>query len=265
MPLIELPLYRYRKFSLETRIGTGPAWANKYWKRTDTFNNYLGSKINMYASVLLQASYRYQQTNFHLGYTLSHTSNVGTTKPNRGVNLLGPFLSIDHAFKHTPSIKYEKNKDTMQRKQLGLRLKAGIGWNEYGKADGPLLPNYNLYAQAYHERKALLWYSGINIEYNAPIYYHLLLTQPHGVNYRAKSSSIYYNIGTELLWGKITMPLQMDIYVNAPWDKTGSFAQRVGVFYYPQGRYHKNYFAGLSMKSQQVRADYIEFVAGYNF
>jgi hypothetical protein len=267
MPHIQFALVRYKTTQAFVRLGTGPAYASQYYTRADTAANYLGSKVNMYAQVLLGINYLYkQQWQLQLGYALSHVSNGAIIKPNYGINLFGGYAGINY-FVSKPQANTIKHIKPQAKGTWGIDARLAYSRVAYGVLDGPLLPVYYasiLAGYTYRNKHKLL--IGVDYEYNARTQFFINNTYQPVTNYITQAGYAALVLGNEFLLGQVSIPVQVGWYINNPYLKVKAFYQRFGVLWYPF-KYNRGYgnglYIGTTLKSNGTVADYIDVMMGY--
>jgi hypothetical protein len=250
------------------RLGTGPAIASKAWSKdqiADTINNYLGSKLNMYASIVIGGAIKiHPKVNLNAGVTLSHTSNTGIRKPNYGANLVAGYMAANYQIKSTALIT-----DTFKappKWKLGLLTRLDFSAVEYGKGDGPFAPILAGHAiLTTTNRQKHKMGIGLDMEYNGRTATFIRFTNQDKIllGSYAINSLLYY----EFIMGKFSIPLQFDIFLHKGFVHTNKFGQRFGVMYYPKqrGSAGTGLYTGLMLKSLGTAADYASVCLGYGW
>ena len=101
---IDLPLKRWKKWSLDYEMGFGFAWN---WNRHDLRENQYYYPIGSYGTVFidggLNATFPVGR-NFYLsgGITYTHFSNGAVRLPNLGINMFGARVELQYVFKERP-------------------------------------------------------------------------------------------------------------------------------------------------------------------
>lgn len=274
MPTIAFDILKHKKIFIESRIGSGAAFATKHWQKnplSDTINNYLGSHFNLYASVSFLVKYQYSKDlQFKSGITLSHTSNAGIIKPNYGINLLGGYVGINYQIKNIAPLKIDSNQGAIiYHQKIGADIRVGGSMAEAGFGDGPLMPIYTfaLLGNYTLNRKHKLLF-GIDYEYSGKTELFIRNTRQISNSLIKDAGYLSAVFGNEFLFGNFTIPIQIGVYLNAPYLKSTTHYKKMGLFYYP--RLHKNIYGkgiycGTMLKVNSFNADYLELCIGKSF
>ncbi len=93
-----LPLIKRDKFVCYYKWGTGIGLVSKPFDRVDNYKNTaIGSKVNMFASLLLEARFKIRdRTWLTSGFSFSHFSNAAIAVPNLGINIPGLNIGIQY-------------------------------------------------------------------------------------------------------------------------------------------------------------------------
>jgi Lipid A 3-O-deacylase (PagL) len=274
MPTIAFRIEHTKKMNCSIRIGSGLAYATRYWQRiplADTINNYLGSRFNLYASIGVQAHYKIA-SNWQAvaAATLSHTSNAGIRKPNFGINLVGATIGLQYQLcdeknlqkKLASPINFSKNK-------LGFNMRLGGSMAEAGLGDGPLMPIYTaafFASYTYHQKHKLLL--GIDYEYNGKTEFFIRTTRQAYTSMYKDAGYLAAVVGNEFLLGRFSIPVQIGYYLNAKYLKVANTYNKFGLLYYPtfkKNRYGNGLYVGTILKTNAFTADYLECCIGTNF
>jgi len=97
---VNLPLIERKKCLFTAKFAVGVGYLNKPFDLYDNkYNIAIGSYINAYLNINFDIKYTvYKQWKLIAGFGLSHFSNGGTTKPNKGINLFLPSLGFSYDF-----------------------------------------------------------------------------------------------------------------------------------------------------------------------
>ncbi len=105
-------IYSHNNFSLSSFVGIGSAYISKPFNyQTNYLNIAIGSHVNIYANINLEAQIRMPHFVFYTDFGITHFSNGGTKHPNLGLNI--PALSVGVKYKTLNIVK----RKTMLRPQ----------------------------------------------------------------------------------------------------------------------------------------------------
>jgi Lipid A 3-O-deacylase (PagL) len=284
MPTIAFSLFQKKQFILDARLGGGVAYATKYWHRqpyADSINNYLGSAINLYASVNCIGHYtinHYWQA--EAGIALNHISNAGIRKPNFGINLIGAYVGVCYAIGNAKN-SMNRNMDTANKllqnirnvslpsRKIGVDIRLGATMAEYGTGDGPLLPIYTgaIFGTYIYKQKHKFLF-GIDYELNGKTLTFIRTTKQATNNEILDASYICAVVGNEFLFGNFSIPVQVGVYVNSAYLQSTKTYNKFGLFYYPylhKKQYGRGMYLGTLLKTNAFNADFLEMNIGYSF
>lgn len=252
--------FKERSVRLNFRLGFGVAYISRAFDRLENHKNIaIGSHLNALIDLRFNSSIRVAK---HLliqpGIGLTHASNGSSRVPNLGINM--PTLSIGLAYDLSAGTR-QRIRDTILpvEKKLHFHLVAGSGWTQIEPAGGK---NYfigslsgNL-AWPLNNRWRLI--SGLDLIYNAANLEKLHRdTIPVANDLVNLQSGV--KAGGELFIGKVSIPLEMGVYMYTKMVRNGSIYHRFGL------RYHWNerWLAGIALKTHFAKADYFEWNVGY--
>lgn len=231
------PVYRGRMVGAGYYLGTGIGYATSTYDRNEHFNNeFIGSRFNIFFTaggyVRLMLS---RQWSVKAGIDFSHHSNGALRRPNKGVNVFSPFLSLVYAEGSTgrpQSVSYSQWKSIrfvpywMLETTIGVGAKALLeGWqnNQYkvSATDKNYRSNHLALYGAYTlqidmlRRYAPRWASGIGVN----VFYGDYVSR---VAYLDAQSG--YSDSRHSPWS-VALALKHQVYF-------GRFSARMGIGYY---------------------------------
>jgi len=124
---ITLPLFKYKAFTSNLRLGAGLGWIEKpYDKVTNHKNVLIGSPINGYINALWQNEWEISNNTYlNAGVSFSHLSNGSSTLPNLGLNI--PAISAGVRFGGASRPKETYTQLNASAKRLSWRAYSSIG------------------------------------------------------------------------------------------------------------------------------------------
>ena len=270
IPTIQFKLTNKINNPFYVKMGSGLAYATVHWHRvpyTDSLNNFLGSAVNLFATLQFGKQFKLFK-NYHVdaGFSLSHTSNAGTYKPNYGINLFGVYAGIQLKNKvKLPDHIFEKT----QKSSFGIGLKYGLSMYQYNNANGPLLPNYNVSIYGYKvlNQKHKL-FTGIDYNLSKRTEFFLRNTYQTVKSIPLSSSNAAVIIGNEFLLGHFSIPTMLGFNFYYPFLKQNLMFEKFGLYYYPyknNRNFLRNLFIGELLKVYFFKAEYLETSIGCNF
>jgi hypothetical protein len=272
-PTIQFTLWQQARWNIHLRTAAGPAIATQYWQRktlSDTFANYLGSRLNMYGLLQFGAEYRASKNvSFIGGIALNHVSNGAMLKPNLGINLIGANIAMRYHINPVEQETYTTFETDAPENYFGVDIKLAASANEYGNGNGPMLPVYysGIFAN-YTLRGKHKFILGLDFDYNKKTEIYIRATSQEYNSLFWSSSVLALVAGDELQLGKFSIPMQLGVYVTSTKYNFRSYYQRFGVYYRPwfftEG-WLKGLYAGPMLKSAGSVAEYIDWQVGYHY
>jgi hypothetical protein len=274
---IDLPLKRYKKWSLDFEIGFGLAgnW-NTHTLREDGYYFPIGSYATVFIDAGLNATFPLGN-HFYLtgGLTFTHFSNGAVKLPNLGVNMGGARIELQYTFKDRPAFiknpipKYEKEWEWIALLAPSMRQVAFEYFNETGDTVatafdyGILSFSTTLNRQISHKIK---FGAGADVSFNTAFGADTVMVNgaPEKAPFNAAEKiliGIYPSF--ELVLGKLSIIAQPGFYVYQTdidgYDAPSTY-QRVGVKYH----FWDHLVAGINIRAVNFSvADFIEWNIGY--
>ncbi len=115
---VNIPLVEKRNCLFSSKFAAGVAYlTNPFDLYENKYNIAIGSHINAYLNINFDFKIRiYENINLLSGIGLTHFSNGGTTKPNKGINIFLPSIGLSYDFQKqafqkikTPIPEFTKN------------------------------------------------------------------------------------------------------------------------------------------------------------
>lgn len=267
-PAIEWPILRKKNIDWTFKLGGGLGLATERWQRTDTFNNYLGSRLNNFTVIQTAVDFPIsKQIELQLGGRMSHISNGAFRIPNFGINLFSGFVGLNYQpLGRKKTLKEKPQAPAKRTYRIGLRT--GTGWGEQNVPNGPLA---GIFSQSVFVATPFLKkhriYGGLDFTYNGKARTALNYAGlTDDLAWNASSSTLF--VGIELLYGRVGIPFQFGVFTKRMRNQDTPWYQKMGFQYYiyrNEKTFLKRVFAGPLLKSNKINADYIEFCVGVMF
>lgn len=256
-PFVNWRLYQTKNFRSGVRAGAGLGWVQKPYNRLTNHKQVLiGSHTNAYINFLWENEIKlFSNLHINAAISFSHLSNGSSTLPNLGLNI--PSLSI--------GLRYNIVKDSILQKwkqdtaikynalavytSLGLKQAPWIGSKRYVVNTLQLEWSRTLHRSGRYSVGAALFYNP-SLEIN-----------PAGIldqKQRGKNLQAGIFVGYEHLLGRLSVPLQVGVYVYNH-NSYPLLFQELGLRY----RINPHWTAQLAMKAHTGRADFIHVGIGY--
>lgn len=248
-------------FSMEG--GFGAAYFDKIFNLNDNIKNKaIGSKVNVSFFFNTRLNYSIKKWNIYSGFNFIHYSSGALNLPNNGLNIPGLNFGIQYQFYKG---KNDSNKRIVNQTQILAERKQYIYALWATKAEGifgerrfyPLGLSYR-----YGWKTSKMNISGIGADYyyDASMPYQTFQSYPEGFQL-GKKSQLGVRAETEFVYKKTGAIISFGGYLYNPnMYLTGRYYQHLGI------RYHinKRFFSGVMVKLHLGRADFIQWIAGYN-
>ena len=224
-------------------------------------NTVTASNLNAAVQIFFQTSYRIsQKTDFRLALGLTHFSNGSLTTPNIGINnaslssgIIFYFDSVRAALKKLPLAPVDK--------KISYEIIASGGVKEIYPPGGKKYFSWTVSAEAL---KPLTHKYSLGI--GADLFYDLSIDSrskdEFGTDnplYRRTRSGIF--LSNEFAFNRLTLLLQMGMYIYYPFKDDGSAYHRLGFRY----RCSEHLFINYTLKAHYAKADNTEVGLGYKF
>ncbi|MFH1005540.1 MAG: acyloxyacyl hydrolase [Bacteroidota bacterium] len=265
-PYINFPLNPKRKFRFYLRAGTGFGFITKPYEREKNHkNNVIGTYINGTINLRLNSTFNLCSSGkwkMNTGIGLTHFSNGSWSLPNLGMNI--PTVNVGiQLCSDTKTEKQRNDYDTVKaQKTFCYFLFAGGGPSEINPPEGKKYPSFTLSSNTginISQKSRLL--SGVELFYN----FSNIEVAKRDTSYELKNDfsnlQVGCKFGYELLVGKISLPIEMGVYVYTQTKDEGYFYHRIGIRYFV----NKHLLLIYTLKTHWAKADYMEGGVGYRF
>ena len=251
----QFPLLKFREIEWNSKLGTGLAYTNKCYQN-EPQNIPIGTYINAQICLGTQMNYRVKNTEFHLGFDITHFSNAASQLPNYGINVF--YLTTGISQKIPTSRRLDStfipSKMKLKKWLIGGTL---IGsWKEIWPIGGDkksVLAG-NFYARRYFNLK-----SGIEVSLD-------LIHKSAVYDYLPEIEKTPLDIFQCGIYGAYLIPLErfhfvfgMGVYIRDKYKPEDPVYHRIGMRY----QFDNGLATNITLKTHFGRADYLEWGLGY--
>lgn len=272
-PFLSVPIIARPKFSIYFTGGTGIAYLSKpNDKISNPNNNAIGSHINNTTVFRFKSQYAVgKNLNFNLGLGFTHFSNGLAKSPNFGINIVTGLVGLQYNPNREDRFSLVREKPTLKSKKLYFDLAYMMATREASTSGGPNYPVriFNL-GMAYRLSVGNQLLFGFNYEYHPSVYFFTLHTFAFDTEAEARVAATRYMLyaGDELLFGNVGVSGLLSFYIspksyNLP--KAYNFKLSFRYFFKPLRSSDAKIFAGITLKTHLVVAEYIGLRAGFYF
>lgn len=259
---VDLPLIRNNNFMFSLHLGEGLGYITKKFDTEENRKNTVtGSNLNASIQIFFQTSYRIsRKTDFRLALGLTHFSNGSLTTPNIGINNASISSGIIFYFDSTRAV-LKKLPLAAVDKKIRYEIIASGGIKEIYPAGGNKYFSWTLSAEAL--RPLSHKYS---LGIGADLFYDLSIDDrsknefgKDNPPYKRTRSGIF--LSNEFAFNRLSVLLQMGVYLYYPFKDDGNAYHRIGFRY----RCGEHLFINYTLKSHYAKADNTEVGLGYKF
>lgn len=251
---INLPLFTNSNVKLDMGMNLGLAWGINPYSEQNIQNIAIGSKCAAYVSLNLNTSFRILD---NLDIILSaggyHYSNGNTSKPNKGLNLLGAETGLRYSFAKTA-----KRINTKHVKPIKKSSSIMVFGSWGTKKEATYSPRYSTgslsagYYQTISHKSRLS--AGVDLFYDeGTIYY----TQKENALKNVIAAGIFG--GHELTFANLSIVTQVGVYVRNPNPLDPFYYERLGLRYIIA----KRIIPSITIKAHELKVDFVEFGMGF--
>ncbi len=259
-PNITFHFLRKKHLQANFRVGAGIGYIEKPFDRLYNYkNNAIGSHFNSAISVLLETKHKLSsRANIGIGLALNHFSNGASKAPNLGINLASANVAYAYQFGDKPFFKKDSSSFSKKYMQVFIVIVGGVkeiapaGGNKY------YVTNASLNIARVRSLRAK-WGVGIDLMNDASLREQFRRDSLPATALGAAQAGL--NISWEVIFGKVSFPLQAGVYLYSKYKANGLIYNRYGIRYH----FHKHLFANFSLKTHYAKADYFEWGLGYTF
>ena len=266
-PFLEIPLNEQQGFwTQHLRLGLGIGYATRKFDPIENHkNNVISTSFNGFVNFKFLFKHIISPK-FRLDYGLSlmHASNGKFKVPNLGINvgtfnLAVVFMNKQNNNPISDPIRILIDSSTQRKSKYELLFGAALGITTiYPVGSQKFLAQSYSAAIFYNKRNTHKWGMGSDVFYNPANKINafqedsLTLSSFQNIQIGFKGSWAY-NIG------RISLPIEMGVYVHTGYKGDGVFYHRIGVRYY----FKNNLVASFTLKAHWARADYFEYGFAY--
>lgn len=273
-PFVDVPLLRRDQWQLFFQVGSGLAWLTRRNDRVrNPLQNAIGSNLNNVSAFRVHADWQLApQWLLTGGFSFTHYSNGQARIPNFGINVVGGMLGVQYTPRPLTQQDFRPAAEPgTALRRWGLSTHAGMAFKEYFAVGGPRYPIYlGSIAGLYQLSRVNRLVFGVEYEYNEGVAVFSKLAWQHDTareRHRAASRVMVF-AGEEFLFGDWALLLQAGTYVGNIGDLIPyPVFTRLSIRYYlpPLPGSGGRFFAGVSLKSHVVTAEYISLGMGVTF
>lgn len=257
---IDVPIKKNPHFTWNGRIGAGIGYISKIYHPEYNFENIaIGTKLN--STIIGSTRVQWHVTNkfsLEAGFGLTHFSNGSIKTPNLGYNI--PAINLGINYKLTePPLQHAVDTVLSEPQKMNYLIGAAVGLKENYP---PGAATYWASSVSFLAEKIISQKSkaglALDLFYDESLDEKLEMDSAKNV-----SKSVDFRNGIGLYYalriGRVSLPIQMGMYLAPLYTGDGSFYHRVGFKY----DFTKRLVGNISLKSHFGKADYFEFGAFY--
>ncbi|MCF6242929.1 MAG: acyloxyacyl hydrolase [Bacteroidales bacterium] len=258
---VNIPLIEKKSCLFSSKFAVGVSYLNKIFDLYDNkYNIAIGSHINAYLNINFDFRMLiYKQLWFSGGLGLSHFSNGGTTKPNKGINVFLPSMGFIYQLQKKEFVKPElpipqpvKNYELSIIYAMGFTSLEPANTAKYFTSD----VSVNIERQFSHRGR---WGSGMDFFYDASIpYYTNILDTVANYSFTG-STGAGVHLSYDLVFGRTSFTIQFGAYFY----KGNNFDEKVYHRFGLKYRFAEHWMAKLTLKTFWAQAKFPEFGVGY--
>ena len=252
---MNLPLLPDAKLKLNLGINLGLAWGFNQYSGQNQKNILIGSKCAAYVTLNINSAFRISQR-FELLVSAEayHISNGNTSKPNKGINILGAETGVRYKLSSLPRIPITD--PVIPKKKVSSVIVFGSwGWMQESNTYTSKCSVGSLSAGYYR-----------TINHKSRLSACVDLFYDEGDLYRSQKENQLTNVlaagisgGHELTFGNLSIVTQSGIYVRNPCPSDPFYYTRIGLRYNIAGRI----IPSITMKAHGVDVDFMEWGIGF--
>lgn len=259
-PYINFPFIRNENLSFNVKVGTGISYVTKKFETLENHKNIaIGSHFNALIVLRLNSQIRiYKSLLWETGLGITHFSNGAFQMPNLGLNIVT--ASTGFVFS-SPCKNYMADTILPVEKVKEFNIEIGAGFSEKqpigGKKYIAAVISVNRVKQISHKSK--LGY-GADIFYNST---NIPVMEEDSIFIKNKFQNIQpgAKFCYELILGRLSIPLEMGVYVYSKIKSNGPVYNLFGLKY----EVSKNLTAAFILKTHFAKADFAHIRLGYRF
>ncbi len=282
------PVVRSAKWDAGYALGMGVGYSRtKYNPRNNADNELIGSRWLVYFNASLYATWHFARNwGVRGGLRFFHHSNGALNRPNKGANMVGPFLGVVYEPYHETLARRTKVAHRDFRKYLYMNLTCGVGaktlnedWMKTQYYTPPGEPRYRtgrfrMYAAWSFQadvmyRYARRWATGVGFDLFCATYASRVAEIDKADGLDLKHDNVSYGIALkhEVFYRRISASMEIGRYLCRHLGKDDDvvrkefpFYERIGVRYaFPR---LAGMQVGLNVKAHKFKADFTELTLG---
>jgi len=256
-------------FSLKYELAAGLAfWFNPFHLITNPDNLYIGSVVTCHINLAISANFEVSKNlDLILRGIFSHSSNGLLKMPNLGVNMASGDLALRYYFKN--KVKQIITIDTINSfSPVNTFLfyyapgacKSRKLFNPPDQISQELFFTSTLQFAYYRQPHPLFRYgAGLDLMYNSEIIYHL----PDELKRKSNCISLGAFASFEIIYGRLIINMELGSYPYRAYPFNMLIYERFGFKFLCDKQ--KKIFFGAALKAHAARAEFIEWIVGYQF
>ena len=282
------PVARRRKWDAGYALGMGLGYSRtKYNPHDNADNELIGSRWLVYFTASLYATWHFaKELGLRGGIKMFHHSNGALNRPNKGANMLGPFVSVVYEPYHDIVQSRAKPPREAFRKYIYANVTGGVGaktlnedWmkTQYHTPPGErryrtgrfrMYAAYSLQTDVMY-RYARRWASGIGFDLFCGTYAGRVaeIDKSNGLDIRHDNFSCGIALKHEVFYRRVSASMELGHYIYRHLGnddnvvrKDFPFYERIGVRYaFPR---IGGMQVGLNVKAHKLKADFSEITLG---
>lgn len=254
----DLPFLRTEKHSFSARVGSGLAFATKVFDpATNPKNNAMSAYVNVIVEMSLNYRLYHKNNEYGIGFGLNHFSNGANKLPNLGLNY--PTITLSYGNKRGVFVNKERS---MYPSSWQAPWEVGTNFIFSSKEVFPTGgKKYPIFALNVFARKVFSPKCGVEFGLDG-IYKTALLD--YLPEFEKKPIDIFqggFFTGYVLSFDRFSTILGMGVYFIDRYLPEDRIYHRIGMRY----KFNNNLMAGVTLKSNWGKADYVEWSVGYVF
>jgi hypothetical protein len=255
---VYLPLFSSQQFSSKIRMGGGLSYLQKPFRvNTNQQNVYIGSHINTFTSFEWQNQIKVCKSfALYAGIHFIHFSNGAVKLPNKGVNIPAVTLGAKYMYQSSPAVISKYSLLHEQKKSLSFFLSGAV--KQAPEVSGPyfIIPIGSVeFAGRTHQNG--YWCAGLVASYDGSRKLKSVFTGENIYQEGSLQTGVY--TGYEFSFGKLSVPLQLGVYLHNA-SPTSALFQQLGVRY----KVSRKMRLQLLMKTHTKIAEYLSAGIGWS-
>jgi hypothetical protein len=263
-----LYLKNQQRFNFGNQIAFGLSYITKrYDLNNNPFDMVIGSRLNVYINFNVDATMKIvPQLYCKAGVGLTHASNGNFKEPNKGINLITSFVSLQYSFKHSGLTSSEKELENADTDKNQFLVSGAFGWKSISRFHSYYYPVYAISAE-YARHITYTNSIGLALTGYVDKSLHKELSGEEAYNGTTQPDlrasdyvRLALNLSYELRTGKVSYLIQPGFYLKNAYKNPGIITNRIGLRYY----FNTKWAASVMVKAHWMAiADVVEWGVGY--